>query len=543
MTRFQVQDDADGLLHYRVLGLPRSASAEQIKQAYRALARRLHPDKGGSSQAFAALQAAFDVLSDPKARQVYDALASDVRFRPGAAAPYSQVKQPDAEPSPAPGVTEALLLQQLLRAAAGAGGAVVDPAVQLCITCEVCRRPATKECWTCRMAICDFCTRRQHWKGDVPLHWPLVDSPGRLLQQLGQQELEAKRKQDGAAYLASLPGYRPQQDLARFYMWSQTDDAVLLAVHMPTGGTSCPPKLHVEATPSGLTLQHQGFAPVLQRAWAGAIQPGSGIASWASADGCTIALVVRKAQPGQSWPCCFKGDSYGVRCLVPPYRLLQLGGEVVLELPLPFWVLPEEDLQVHIRESSISIAVDGLLKLQRTCWGAADAKAGSRKVVDVLASSWCVLEERQPPTGSTAAAAAAAAGGGQARRRPGKLLSISLALPPPTEEERQYKKGLRQNNAAATRACRHGHGQKGRAFFADDEDEFGLASLLQALLFHETGRTTLTPKPWESAGGDAGSSRWIEREQELPDDVQQQLRFLRGAGAGGLEAESSNGAL
>lgn len=75
-----------------------------------------------------------------------------------------QVKQPDAEPSPAPGVTEALLLQQLLRAAAGAGGAVVDPAVQLCITCEVCRRPATKECWTCRMAICDFCTRRQHWK-------------------------------------------------------------------------------------------------------------------------------------------------------------------------------------------------------------------------------------------------------------------------------------------------------------------------------------------------------------------------------------------
>jgi hypothetical protein len=45
-------------------------------------------------------------------------------------------------------------------------------------------------------------------QGDVALHWPLVDSPGRLLQQLGQQELEAKRKEDGAAYLASLPGYR-----------------------------------------------------------------------------------------------------------------------------------------------------------------------------------------------------------------------------------------------------------------------------------------------------------------------------------------------
>jgi hypothetical protein len=75
-----------------------------------------------------------------------------------------QVQQPDAAPSTAPGVTEALLLQQLLRARASAGGAVIDPAVQLCVTCEVCRRPATKECWTCGMAICDFCTRRQHWK-------------------------------------------------------------------------------------------------------------------------------------------------------------------------------------------------------------------------------------------------------------------------------------------------------------------------------------------------------------------------------------------
>jgi hypothetical protein len=81
-----------------------------------------------------------------------------------------QVQQPDAEPRPPPGVTEALLLQQLLRTRASAGGCL-DPAVQLCVTCEVCRRPATKECWTCRMAICDFCTRRQHWKvGNLEVH-------------------------------------------------------------------------------------------------------------------------------------------------------------------------------------------------------------------------------------------------------------------------------------------------------------------------------------------------------------------------------------
>ncbi len=35
---------------------------------------------------------------------------------------------------------------------------------QLVVLCEVCSRPATKECWTCRMKICDFCTLKRHWK-------------------------------------------------------------------------------------------------------------------------------------------------------------------------------------------------------------------------------------------------------------------------------------------------------------------------------------------------------------------------------------------
>lgn len=37
-------------------------------------------------------------------------------------------------------------------------------APQLVVTCEVCRRPATKECWTCGMHICEFCTLKRHWK-------------------------------------------------------------------------------------------------------------------------------------------------------------------------------------------------------------------------------------------------------------------------------------------------------------------------------------------------------------------------------------------
>ena len=39
-----------------------------------------------------------------------------------------------------------------------------DAHTQLVVTCEVCRRPATKECWTCGMQICEFCTLKRHWK-------------------------------------------------------------------------------------------------------------------------------------------------------------------------------------------------------------------------------------------------------------------------------------------------------------------------------------------------------------------------------------------
>jgi DnaJ family protein A protein 2 len=52
-------------------------------QAYRNLARKLHPDKGGDPVAFAKLQAAFEVLSDPDKRQVYDKWAKELEFRWG----------------------------------------------------------------------------------------------------------------------------------------------------------------------------------------------------------------------------------------------------------------------------------------------------------------------------------------------------------------------------------------------------------------------------------------------------------------------------
>ena len=45
---------------------PTKSCCSLLLQAYKYLARRLHPDKGGSPAAFASLQSAFHTLSDPQ---------------------------------------------------------------------------------------------------------------------------------------------------------------------------------------------------------------------------------------------------------------------------------------------------------------------------------------------------------------------------------------------------------------------------------------------------------------------------------------------
>lgn len=57
---------------YDILGVSKNASNDEIKKAYRKLALKEHPDKGGDPEKFKKIQSAYEVLSDPDKRKIYD---------------------------------------------------------------------------------------------------------------------------------------------------------------------------------------------------------------------------------------------------------------------------------------------------------------------------------------------------------------------------------------------------------------------------------------------------------------------------------------
>ncbi len=70
--------------YYDTLGVKRGASADEVKRAYRKLARKYHPDVSKERNAeskFKDVQEAYEVLKDPEKRATYDRLGRD--YRPG----------------------------------------------------------------------------------------------------------------------------------------------------------------------------------------------------------------------------------------------------------------------------------------------------------------------------------------------------------------------------------------------------------------------------------------------------------------------------
>jgi len=76
----------DELDYYDILGLPQNASVDDIKRAYRTLARQYHPDTqptvavAGTALLFRQVQEAYDVLGDPQKRAAYDRRLRDMGF-------------------------------------------------------------------------------------------------------------------------------------------------------------------------------------------------------------------------------------------------------------------------------------------------------------------------------------------------------------------------------------------------------------------------------------------------------------------------------
>lgn len=68
----QPQAKVDNNKFYDLLGIPKDASEADVKRAYRKLALRAHPDKGGDPEKFKQLSRAHEVLTDPNLRAVYD---------------------------------------------------------------------------------------------------------------------------------------------------------------------------------------------------------------------------------------------------------------------------------------------------------------------------------------------------------------------------------------------------------------------------------------------------------------------------------------
>lgn len=72
MGRGGPKKDVDTTKFYTTLGVEKSATFDEIKKAYRKLALKKHPDRGGNKEEFQEIQKAYECLSDKEKRDIYD---------------------------------------------------------------------------------------------------------------------------------------------------------------------------------------------------------------------------------------------------------------------------------------------------------------------------------------------------------------------------------------------------------------------------------------------------------------------------------------
>jgi hypothetical protein len=514
--------DLRGDQHYINLGVARNATASEIKLAYRKKAREHHPDKGGTEEMFDKVQKAFECLIDPRKREVYDTLQHVAKYR------YI------------PGVTqraaggEDLLLDDIARL-----GLETDASTQLVVLCEVCGRPSTRIC-ICSLYYCDFCERKQHWKGEFGLHWPCTQSDN-LKIELGKKDLEVKKKEDARRHELEDPNFRDpsalrtirefkenaaeiysgkktkthhtkyfDMRLSKYYMWAQTTRHVYIAVMLPTGYED--KHLHMEVKGRVLVLQSEDSPPVIERQLAFDASEEFPIQTLQTEDKRFFVMSVPKKTMGFDIKQAFEGDPDFARCLQPPYTLFETNTEVIMEFELPFWI-DEADVRVDITKRSVRVRVTNEIDTERTFWRKTSGPVELRSNWEAIIPeecAWSLDDESINSSGEKC-----------------RILMICFAKPEADEEERDFKKGKRQDNRFATsKGSISATADSGVRFFYEDEDEFDLEAMLIAMVYMEQGKCFVPAKPEAVYRPPFDASKIISDVNALPERIQKILETM-----------------
>jgi curved DNA-binding protein CbpA len=231
-----------GIDYYELLGVRSTASPEEIRSAYRSLARTMHPDAGGTTGTFHLLQQAYETLHDPDRRAEYDRAAerqvTTVRRQPASRRPRPRRRAFGDDPlyvAPLPRIDPATLPwwdevggERVRRRDADAPGHALAPAVAVAVVLlalllvpALSLSPIAVAVWFVPAALTAFAVHRlgRRYRVSARKHRAFVAEFGEAdtFGQVGDDREDAAERSTAELlrrYLTRLPGARVFHGLA-----------------------------------------------------------------------------------------------------------------------------------------------------------------------------------------------------------------------------------------------------------------------------------------------------------------------------------------
>jgi hypothetical protein len=323
---------------FEILGVYEDASEQEIKEAYRTLAKIYHPDRASSeddASSFLLIKQAYEILSDPDQRQVYESCHNNPEF-------HFRRNRYDAR-------TATQLVDEMKRKE-GLTEDTLNP-FAVCLTCESCGAPSYFECFVCQMHTCYFCSVKPHCKDGVKPHFPVHDN-GQFGFKMAKaaRERKEKKKNEAPKWFRSPTTFEQQRqhflqlskqraedssaaaELQQCYCWAQTPELVFFAVWAPGEVHQMDVQLlqqnkisiDVKSRPTAASARAGAGiqkTPVINRCFAGEIAQDRPLQSITAGTMHVAAFVLhkKKNEAGEAvlWKALFDGDSDGCRSLEP----------------------------------------------------------------------------------------------------------------------------------------------------------------------------------------------------------------------------------